>query len=86
MGRFANILSGTAQKTNEQLASEISSLTRLTDTEISSLAPDIPDKEKLLELLEIVNDATEENKKIRLLKQKIDSLAGIVVNLIKILA
>ena len=82
MGRFADILRKTAEKTNAQLASEISSLTVLTDSQIVGLFPAKADKERLLELLEIVNAATTENQKIAQLKKNIESLAGTVVKLV----
>ena len=84
MGRFAEVLEDAAQKTDAQLASEISSLTRLKDEEISNLFPDKPDKEKLLKLLEIVNSATEENQKILQLKSNIEGIAGTVIKLVKL--
>ncbi len=86
MGRFANILKETAQRTNAELASEISSLTTLKDSQINRLFPTKPDKEKLLDLLEIVNAATTENQKITRLKKNIESLAGGVVKLVGALA
>ena len=86
MGRFANILKETAQRTNAELASEISSLATLKDSQINRLFPTKPDKEKLLELLEIVNAATTENQKITRLKKNIESLAGTVVKLVGALA
>ena len=85
MGRFADILAGSAQKTDQQLASEISSVTKLTDAEIGSMFSSKPDKEKLLKLLEIVNSATDENKKVAQLKSNIEELAGVVVTLMKVI-
>jgi hypothetical protein len=84
MGRFADILEGSAEKTDAQLASEISSLTTLKDDEISTLFPAKPDKENLLKLLEIVNAATDENKKTADLIKNIDKLAGTAIKLIKL--
>jgi hypothetical protein len=84
MGRFSDILERSAQKTDAQLASEISSLTRLKDEEINSLFPAQPDKENLLKLLEIVNAATDENNKTAELIKNIDKLAGAAIKLIKL--
>ena len=86
MGRFKDILDKTAQRTNEQLASEISSLTHLTDVQINSITPEKADKEKLLQLLEIVNAATDENDKIAQLTANIQRLAGTVIKVLKVLA
>ncbi len=84
MGRFDEILKKSADKTDKQLASEISSLTRLTDYEISTLFPQRSDQEKLLKLLAIVQSETEENEKINKLKMNIEDLAGTAIKLIKI--
>lgn len=85
MGRFADIAAEVANKTNEDLASEISSLTHLKDNEINKLAPAKQDKEKLLQLLEIVNSATSENEKAVKLKENIESLAVTAIKLVKVL-
>jgi hypothetical protein len=86
MGRFKDILKASVEKTNNQLASEISSLTRLTDAQIKSVCPARVDKESLLRLLEIVNSATEENTKIKQLKDNIETLAGTVIKVLRVLA
>ncbi|MBI4548533.1 MAG: hypothetical protein HY707_11160 [Ignavibacteriae bacterium] len=85
MGRFAEALERAARKTDAELASEISSLTRLKDDEINALFPTKPDKEKLLKLLDIVNAATDENNKILELKTNIEDVAGAVVKIVKFL-
>ena len=86
MGRFKDILKASAEKTNDELASEISGLTSLTEAQIKSISPAKADKEKLLQLLEIVNSATEENNKIVQLRDNIASLAGTVIKVLKVLA
>jgi len=86
MGRFKDILKASADKTNDELASEISSLTRLTDAQIKSISPAKADKENLLKLLEIVNSATGENNQIVQLRDNIASLAGTVIKVLKVLA
>lgn len=85
MGQFGDILEKTAVKTNAELASDISSLTTLKDSQISSFFPAKSDKEYLLQLLDIVKSATDENNKITQLKQNIDSVAGTVIRLVKVL-
>lgn len=86
MGRFLNVLNGAAEQTNAELASEISSLTRFTDAELKSLAPTKADKELLLTLLEIVNEGTTEMQKVKKLKDNINTLAPIVLGVVKKLA
>jgi hypothetical protein len=83
MGRFDEILERSAEKTDKELASEISSFSRLTDNEITTLFPQRSDQEKLLKLLAIVQGATAENEKIDVLKTNIEELAGTALKLIK---
>jgi hypothetical protein len=72
-----------AEKTNIEYASKISNLTRLTDKEIGKLFPARTDKNRLMELLAIVNDSTNKNQKIIKLKKNIDTLAPVVLKLVK---
>lgn len=76
----------TAEATDKQYASELSSLCRLTDVEIEKYFPARGDKDALLELLNAVKGATDENEKIGKLKDNIDRFAGTVLKLVKILA
>ena len=70
-----------AKQTDEILATEISSLTRMKDSEIESLFPTPSDKEKLAKLMAIVESADHENTKIKNIVDNIDDLAGVVVKL-----
>lgn len=83
--RYEEAARRAAEKTDEEYASEISSLTRLKDSEINRLFPTRADKDGLLEFLSIVNSATNENEKIVKLKKNIDNLAGTVIKLVKLL-
>jgi hypothetical protein len=74
-----------AKATDEKYSSILSSLCRLKDDEISHLFPDREDKDKLLELIQIVNDATNENQKIVKLKENIDSFGKIIIRIFKTL-
>lgn len=74
-----------ANATNEKYSSEISSLCRLKDEEINQLFPERADKDRLLELLKVVNATTDENEKVAKLKENIENLAGTVIKLLKIL-
>lgn len=85
MGRFKDILKETAAKTNAELASDISSLTSLKDSQINYLFPTKSDKENLLRLLSVVNSSTSENDKINQLKKNFDDLASTVIKLVKVL-
>lgn len=75
-----------AEKTNRELADELSGLTRLTNRQIQRLFPTRADKKRLTELLVIVNSATEENEKILRLKENLQELGGVVIKLVKTLA
>lgn len=86
MGRFSDAAHQAAEETNAEYASRISSLTRLTDTQIKRMFPTRADKDKLLELMKIVNSATSENNKINRISGNIKHLAGTVIRLIKILS
>jgi len=71
-----------AKITDKQLASEISSLTRMTDKDIQSLFPRKADKAKLIELMQIVNASTDENTRTVRLVDNIQELAGTAVKLL----
>ena len=70
-------------KTDEQLASTISSVTRFTDEEIQKLFPVPADAEKLAELMSIVKSATDRNQKVAKVQEQIGQYAGIVVTLLE---
>lgn len=73
-------------RTDEKLAGQISSVTRLTDEEIKNLFPDPADVKKLAELMEIVKKAGDKNEKINRIVANIDDFAGIVLTLLGKLA
>ena len=70
-------------QTDEQLASKISSLTRLTDEEISELFPKPADVEKLKRLLKVVKSAEERNNKINAIVNNIEDFGGVIVPLLE---
>lgn len=74
------------KRTNDKLAGQISSLTRLTDDEIKKLFPTPADVEQLVDLMKIVRSADERNKKLNRLMKNIDSVAGAVLTLVEKLA
>jgi len=71
------------QKTRAQFATELSNHTALTSAEIETLFPLKSDREALLELLKIVNSASEENEKKAELAAKIGSVGGAVLTIAK---
>ena len=71
-----------AKKTDEKLASKISSITRLTDDEILELFPEPSDVKKLFELMKIVKSGENRNDKINKIAANSEKFAGIVVTLL----
>lgn len=74
------------ERTDANLASHISSVTRLTDEEIKKLFPDPADVKKLAELMEIVKKAGDQNEKVNRIVANIDDFAGVVLTLLGKLA
>ncbi|MGB2764272.1 MAG: hypothetical protein WBC02_10050 [Candidatus Aminicenantaceae bacterium] len=72
-----------ADRTDEKLASAISSVTRLNNEEIKELFPEPADVEKLNRLTKIVKQATNRNEKINNLVANIKDLAGTVITLLE---
>jgi len=70
------------EKTDKEFASEASSLTRLTDEEIKKIAPSIEDREKLAELMEIVQDDTKSNEEKANAIKNIKGLAEIAAKIL----
>lgn len=71
-----------AQKTDDKLAGQISSLTRMTDAEIKKLFPKAADVKKLVALMQIVKSAETRNKKISNIVENSEKFAGIVLKLL----
>ena len=74
------------QDTDERYNQVIASLTRLSQEDINNLFPTRSEKDRLLELLEIVNQETEDNIKVARLKDDIESYGTIILKLISLLA
>lgn len=74
-----------AEQTNLKYTAEISSLTRLKDTQINRLFPKRTDKEKLMKLLAIVKDSTDEAEKKARLLENIEDLSPILIRLVGVL-
>jgi hypothetical protein len=70
-----------ASKTNEELSSQLSRMTRLTEDEVSQLAPTLADKEQLAKLMAIVNSATDHNKKVADIVKHAEDFGKIVLRM-----
>lgn len=69
-------------RTDEKLASQVSSLTRLTDQEVLELFPEPADVKKLQELMKVVKSAEERNSKINRIVSNAEEFGGIVLTLL----
>ena len=76
------IIDDAAQKTDEKLAGQISSLTRMTDEEIQEFFPKAADAKKLVELMQIVKSAEDRNVKVNNIAANSEKFAGVVVTLL----
>jgi hypothetical protein len=81
-----DIIKKASQKTDEELSSKISSVTRLTDDEIQELFPEPSDAKKLFDLMKIVKSAEERNTKINQIIANSEKFAGTVLTLLSKLA
>jgi hypothetical protein len=76
------IIDDAAQKTDDKLAGQISSLTRMTDDEVKDLFPTAADAKKLAELMRIVKSAEARNTKISNIVGNSEKFAGTVLTLL----
>tara|TARA_B110000977_G_scaffold32797_2_gene43627 strand:- start:13635 stop:13919 length:285 start_codon:yes stop_codon:yes gene_type:complete len=72
-----------ANATDEILASKVSSLTSMTDTEVKELLPQPADVKALGKLLKVVQSATDRNTKINQIVNNAEEFAGVVLALTK---
>lgn len=71
-----------ADNTNKKLYSKISSVTKLTDEEISEMLPDKADIKKLSKLMSIVKATEDNNIKAKKLADNVEELGAITIKLI----
>lgn len=81
--RFKKLAEEAREKTNKTLDEEISSLTEMSEKEVSLIVPVKADKEKLALLMSIVSESTSENIRAAKLIQNIGDLGEIVVRVLK---
>lgn len=82
-GEVEAALDQAKQRTDDRLASQISSMTRLTDAEVMQLFPTPADVERLVQLMQIVKSADERNQKVNRLATNMEKLGGTVVTLLE---
>ncbi|HLS29367.1 MAG TPA: hypothetical protein VK021_00780 [Flavobacteriaceae bacterium] len=71
-----------AEETNMQLDARIASLTKLTQEDISYTFPTKADKQKLDELITILNSSMSRQQKINAIIDKSERFAGIIISLL----
>ena len=71
-----------AKLTNEQLAEELAKITPLTAEELNKLLPRKVDKKRFEQILNIVNSAASQQKKLAALQDNIAELGGVVIKLL----
>ncbi len=78
-----SIIESGAKRTDDRLASRISSVTRMTDEEIKQLFPKPADAMKLAKLMGIVKTAENRNTKINNIVSNAEELAGVILTLLE---
>lgn len=76
------IIDEAAEKTDEKLASRISSLTRMTDEEVQELFPNPADTKKLAKLMKIVKSSEQRNTKVNKIVSNAEEFGGVVLSLL----
>lgn len=84
--KYAAAAKKAQMQTDEEYAGIISNLTRLKDDDIEKLFPEESDKDKLMELLTIVNATTSQNEKIAKLRENGEKFGVVILKLLKYLA
>ena len=72
-----------AELTNQKLAGELAKLTVFTEEELQSLLPSKADKERLRELMEIVNGSARRNLRVASLRRNIGELGEVVMKVLE---
>ena len=80
--RIGGLVDQVAEDTDEELATEMSSITKLTNEEVKELFPKPSDAQKLFELVRLVKEDTEKNEKINQLVANSEKFADIVITLV----
>jgi hypothetical protein len=79
---FQKLIDEAEKLTDEQTDSRLSSLIKLTDSELSELCPKKPDKVRLAELMMVVREAKNENEKRDKIIENINVFAGTIVGIL----
>lgn len=77
-----SIAKDAAKKTDDKLASQISSITRLRDDEVKQIFPEKGDVALFVELMTIVKSTDSKNKKIKQISENGERFANVIVTLL----
>lgn len=77
-----SIANDAAKKTDAELASKISSLTKMTDADIKKILPEKGDVAAFVEMMQIIKSADNQNQKVNKIVGGSEKFAGIVVKLL----
>ncbi len=77
------IIEASSAATDKRLASRISSITHLTDEEVTELFPETADVKKLAELMKIVKSSEQRHQKINRLVADAEKYSGVVLTLLQ---
>jgi hypothetical protein len=83
--RFQRISREARESTNRALASEISSLTFLTEDDVRRLLPRKRDKEGFGTLMAIVASRTDDTAKVAAIRDNLDEVGAVLVRILKLL-
>jgi NADP-dependent 3-hydroxy acid dehydrogenase YdfG len=78
-----SIIEEAAERTDERLASMISSVTRMTYEEVEELFPTAVDIQKLASLMKVVRSAQDRNTKLSIIVSNADEFAGTILTLLE---
>jgi len=76
------IIDNAANETDEELASKISSLTKMTDEEVKELFPNPADAKKLVQLMKIVKSSEDRNTKMNNIVSNAQEFSGVMLTLL----
>jgi cell fate (sporulation/competence/biofilm development) regulator YlbF (YheA/YmcA/DUF963 family) len=82
MSDFRFDLSDEASQTDKELEGDIQNLQGLSQQQIQQLLPNRVDQDKLNEIIDVVNSATSENEKMVALMQQLQSVSGVVKDVV----
>ena len=83
MSNYDFDFSGEAKQTDDELSGDIQNLQGLSEEQLQQLLPNRVDQDKLREIIAAVNAAASENEKKAALMQQLQSVSGVVKDVVK---